>query len=78
MEFAREQITVTGDITLKLQYKDGETLKPSALNSGGPHVIGRQNILIIVAENGDDADYNDTVVQFMWVSKPWEHSLCMR
>jgi Fucose-binding lectin II (PA-IIL) len=38
----------------------------SVLNSGGPYVIGRSGFLLVVAENGDDTDYNDCVLQFSW------------
>lgn len=31
---------------------------------GGPYSIGVFNTAIIVAENGDDADYNDTILEF--------------
>jgi hypothetical protein len=38
----------------------------SGLKSGGPYTIGNYNILAIVAENGDDADYNDCILEFSW------------
>ncbi|KAM0702202.1 hypothetical protein Q7P35_011112 [Cladosporium inversicolor] len=41
-----------------------QTKKPSfKLKSGGPYDIGRVQLLVVVAENGDDADFNDAVVQ---------------
>jgi hypothetical protein len=46
----------------------GGALSKSALRTGGPYSIGSTNFLIVVAENGDDADYNDVVVQFSWKS----------
>ncbi|MFI5940571.1 Helicase associated domain protein [Streptomyces uncialis] len=48
-------------------YSDGgESGKPSKLNNGGPYSIGTYNMLIIVAENGDDSDYNDAIIEFSW------------
>ncbi|KAK5989667.1 hypothetical protein PT974_07922 [Cladobotryum mycophilum] len=46
---------------LELTYDDD---KPSKLSKGGPYAIGGHNILTIVGENGDDQDYDDTVIQF--------------
>lgn len=37
--------------------------KASQITSGGPYTIGETQLVIIVAENGDDADFNDAIVQ---------------
>ncbi|MER7585543.1 fucose-binding lectin II [Kitasatospora sp. NPDC097691] len=70
-----ERNTVIGDsritgqdlyfATFEFAPADG-VFMPSRLNSGGPYAIGNYNILVVVAENGDDADYNDTVLEFSW------------
>lgn len=39
---------------------------PSALNSGGPYRVGQYNLMVVVAENGDDVDYDDAVLEFSW------------
>ncbi|MFE7529366.1 fucose-binding lectin II [Kitasatospora sp. NPDC057542] len=43
--------------------------KPSKLNSGGPYDIGSYHMMVIVAENGDDTDYNDTILELSWYAK---------
>ncbi|MFJ7277595.1 fucose-binding lectin II [Kitasatospora sp. NPDC098663] len=48
---------------------DDGVFQPSKLNSGGPYEIGRYNMLVVVAENGDDSDYNDTILEFSWNTK---------
>ncbi|WP_331772745.1 fucose-binding lectin II (plasmid) [Embleya sp. NBC_00888] len=62
------QTTLTGQtkVTALFQYGDGGAAKPSSLNSGGPYAIGSYNLLVIVAENGDDSDYNDAILEFGW------------
>ncbi|MFD4657845.1 fucose-binding lectin II [Kitasatospora sp. NPDC058444] len=63
------QQTITGQAGLKAVFEfDGAdgAFKPSKLNSGGPYEIGAYNLMVIVAENGDDADYNDTILEFSW------------
>ncbi|MFF3005041.1 fucose-binding lectin II [Kitasatospora sp. NPDC057940] len=63
------QTTLTGVSQLVATFEYGESegaLKPSRLNSGGPYDIGAYNLMVIVAENGDDADYNDTILEFSW------------
>lgn len=55
----------------KFEYQtdiNAEWLKSSQLKSGGPYTIGSYNLLVIVAENGDDADYNDSVLEFSWTT----------
>lgn len=39
------------------------------LNSGGPYEIGNYNLMVVVAENGDDNDYNDAILEFSWYTK---------
>ncbi|MFJ1937672.1 fucose-binding lectin II [Kitasatospora sp. NPDC088160] len=63
------QTALTGVSQLVATFEYGESegvLKPSNLNSGGPYEIGAYNLMVIVAENGDDSDYNDTVLEFSW------------
>jgi len=43
-------------------------LVSTKLNTGGPYLIGSYNLLIIVAENGDDSDYNDAILEFSWTT----------
>ncbi|GJN76037.1 hypothetical protein PLICBS_010148 [Purpureocillium lilacinum] len=50
-------------ITFKYDGGDGK-LAPSKLKSGGPYNIGTYRMLVVVAENGDDSDYNDVVAEF--------------
>ncbi|WP_437630338.1 fucose-binding lectin II [Sorangium sp. So ce854] len=55
----------------KFEYQtdiNAEWRKSSQLKSGGPYTIGSYNLLVVVAENGDDADYNDCVLEFSWSS----------
>ncbi|AUX26712.1 uncharacterized protein SOCEGT47_072820 [Sorangium cellulosum] len=42
--------------------------KSRQLKFGGPYTIGNYNLLVIVAENGDDEDYNDSVLEFSWIT----------
>ncbi|KAK5989666.1 hypothetical protein PT974_07921 [Cladobotryum mycophilum] len=46
------------------EFTYGGNRSLSRLQFGGPYSVGRQNILIVTAENGDDSDYDDTVAQF--------------
>jgi len=49
------------------RYRDSAgNPRPSSLNSGGPYAIGNYNLLVVVAENGDDSDYTDSIVEFSW------------
>jgi hypothetical protein len=72
----KENITGTGeknsvetvkipDGTKKLMAKftHGSDKKPSELQYGGPFDIGVMKLLMITAENGDDEDFNDVVLQ---------------
>lgn len=56
--------TITADFVSHSQA-DG-TARPSTLKSGGPYDIGNYNLFVIVAENGDDSDYNDAVFEMSW------------
>ncbi|MFI5617927.1 fucose-binding lectin II [Streptomyces sp. NPDC051567] len=61
--------TITGQsqITATFEYNDSDgTTRPSALRSGGPYQIGSYNLMVVVAENGDDTDYNDSLLEFSW------------
>ncbi|WP_431681231.1 fucose-binding lectin II [Kitasatospora sp. KL5] len=72
--------TIIGDKTITpgrnflldavFEYADADgVFKPSRLNSGGPYDIGNYNLMVVVAENGDDADYNDAILEFSWYTK---------
>ncbi|KAG8424720.1 hypothetical protein J3458_001491 [Metarhizium acridum] len=54
--------------TFEYQTENGGKLQ-SKLRSGGPYDIGRYKTLIVVAENGDDADYNDVIFEISGYSK---------
>ncbi|WP_437596595.1 fucose-binding lectin II [Sorangium sp. So ce590] len=67
------QSTVVSNARAKLRAKfeyqtdiNAEWLKSRQLKSGGPYVIGNYNLMVIVAENGDDGDYNDSILEFSW------------
>ncbi|GAA2837649.1 hypothetical protein GCM10010441_72480 [Kitasatospora paracochleata] len=75
-----ERNTIIGDKTIipsqnfllnaVFEYADADGIfKPSKLNSGGPYDIGNYHLLVAVAENGDDTDYNDTILEFNWHAK---------
>ncbi|WP_375494507.1 fucose-binding lectin II [uncultured Nostoc sp.] len=53
---------------VKVEHQEGDKWLGSSLRTGGPYSIGSSNFLIVVAESGDDSDYNDIVVQFSWKS----------
>ena len=62
------QSTITTDSALDVKFeylKNGQWCN-SSLQAGGPYQIGNYNLLPIIAENGDDRDYNDSVVEFSW------------
>lgn len=54
--------------TFTYQAENGDKLA-SKLNFGGPYDIGRYKIITVVAENGDDADYNDAIFEISGHSK---------
>ncbi|WP_437964866.1 fucose-binding lectin II [Sorangium sp. So ce260] len=67
------QSTVVASSRAKLQAKfeyqtdiNAEWLKSRQLKSGGPYTVGNYNIMVIVAENGDDSDYNDGILELSW------------
>ncbi|WP_437614402.1 fucose-binding lectin II [Sorangium sp. So ce834] len=67
------QSTIVANSRAKLQVKfeyqtdiNAEWIKSRQLKSGGPYTIGSYNLLVIVAENGDDSDYNDSVLELSW------------
>ncbi|MFE7637640.1 fucose-binding lectin II [Kitasatospora sp. NPDC057518] len=63
----QETITGQAGLTAVFEFSEGDgVFKPSRLNSGGPYEIGAYNLMVLVAENGDDADYNDTILEFSW------------
>lgn len=62
-------LTDKTQLTIKFEFQQGGQWKGSVLNSGGPYVIGTYNMLIVVAENGDDSDYNDSILEFTWYTK---------
>jgi hypothetical protein len=76
MDGSKETVTGTGeknsvktvkipDGTSKLvaTFTYGKDKKPSELQHGGPFEIGTYKMLMVVAENGDDDDFNDVVLQ---------------
>jgi hypothetical protein len=67
------QSTIVSNSRAKLQAKfeyqtdiNAEWIKSRQLKSGGPYTIGHYNLMVIVAENGDDGDYNDSILEFSW------------
>lgn len=54
---------------VSLEYSNDGVFKPSKIKSGGPYEIGNYNLMVIVAENGDDTDYNDSILEFSWYTK---------
>ncbi|GAB2699114.1 fucose-binding lectin II [Kitasatospora kifunensis] len=63
----QETITGPSQLVATFEYSESDgSVKPSKLNSGGPYQIGAYNLMVIVAENGDDADYNDAILEFSW------------
>ncbi|KYG02149.1 hypothetical protein BE21_55345 [Sorangium cellulosum] len=67
------QSTIVANSRAKLQAKfeyqtdlNAEWRTSRQLKSGGPYAIGSYNLLVIVAENGDDSDYNDSVLELSW------------
>jgi hypothetical protein len=59
--------TASSGVTVKFEYLNGDgTVSNSKLNSGGPYQIGAYNLLVFVAENGDDSDFNDAILEFSW------------
>jgi|SRR5271157_1244554 len=53
-------------LTATFQYSSQGGLASPKLNSGGPYSIGKNNFAVVVAENGDDNDYNDCILQIDW------------
>lgn len=45
--------------------KDGGWVR-STLRMGGPYEIGTLNMFVVVAETGDDSDFNDVVINLNW------------
>lgn len=68
-QFGEATITPTENFRLHAVFEfaggDG-VFRPSTLNSGGPYEIGTYNLLVVAAENGDDTDHNDTILEFSW------------
>ncbi|WP_329568598.1 fucose-binding lectin II [Kitasatospora sp. NBC_01266] len=64
------EATITGAVRLSATFEyhrtAGRGAMPSALNSGGPYRVGQYNLMVVVAENGDDVDYDDAVLEFSW------------
>jgi len=58
-----------GTSRLVATFTYGGDKKPSELQHGGPWDIGVMKLLMVVAENGDDKDFNDTVLQVRGVVK---------
>ncbi|WP_181799525.1 fucose-binding lectin II [Kitasatospora acidiphila] len=63
----QETFTGPSQLSATFEYSDSAgVFKPSKLNSGGPYDIGSYHLMVIVAENGDDSDYNDAILEFSW------------
>ncbi|KFG78721.1 hypothetical protein MANI_002039 [Metarhizium anisopliae] len=54
--------------TFTYQAANGDKLA-SKLKAGGPYDIGRYKTITVVAENGDDIDYNDAIFEISGHSK---------
>lgn len=55
----------------KFEYRtdiNGEWIQSSQLKAGGPYTVGSYNVLVVVAENGDDNDCNDSILEFSWIT----------
>jgi hypothetical protein len=52
-----------GTSKLVATFSHGSDKKPSELQHGGPWDIGTMQLLMVLAENGDDEDFNDVVLQ---------------
>eukprot|EP00026_Physarum_polycephalum_P020667 Phypoly_transcript_23403.p1 GENE.Phypoly_transcript_23403~~Phypoly_transcript_23403.p1 ORF type:complete len:123 (+),score=15.64 Phypoly_transcript_23403:144-512(+) len=63
------QLTGAGPFYATFSFQKGGQSFPSMLQSGGPYVINEYHALIVVAENGDDSDFNDAILQFEWRTK---------
>ena len=63
----QSSVSTSSPLTVTFTYQDptGAT-RNSQLSQGGPYVIGSTNMIVVVAENGDDMDFNDCVLQFSW------------
>jgi hypothetical protein len=58
-----------GTSKLVATFSYGKDKKPSELQHGGPWDIGVMQLLMVLAENGDDEDFNDVVLQVRGVVK---------
>ena len=58
-----------GTSKLVATFSYGKDKKPSELQHGGPWGIGVMQLLMVLAENGDDEDFNDVVLQVRGVVK---------
>ncbi|MFD7450022.1 fucose-binding lectin II [Kitasatospora sp. NPDC059827] len=62
-----ETITGPRQLVATFEYSEADgNWKASKLNSGGPYDIGNYHLMVVVAENGDDADYNDAILELSW------------
>jgi hypothetical protein len=63
------QINSAAPLQAIFEFQMNDSWQASKLNCGGPYAIGSYNLLVIVAENGDDSDYNDSIVEFSWYTR---------
>jgi hypothetical protein len=50
--------------TLTATFTSGDNRKPAAsMHTGGPYAIGAYMTMLVLAEDGDDADCNDTILE---------------
>ena len=55
----------TRKVVLAFSHQADGKQKPSELKVGGPYLFGSVQTGIIVAENGDDQDFNDALAQLL-------------
>lgn len=65
-----QQIEIEGETKLfaKFRHSKGGSQRSSTLHSEGPTALGNYNLMLLSAEDGDDADNNDAVMEFSWFS----------
>jgi hypothetical protein len=64
------QMDISGQSNIRAIFEsqiNGQWSK-SRLQSGGPYVIGKYNLIVVVSESGDDTDYNDSILELSWNS----------
>ncbi len=64
----QSSFTTNSTLQVTFQYMDPASgaFSNSRVEAGGPYQMGNTNFLAVLAENGDDSDYNDAIVNFTW------------